>query len=761
MKRKLFNKLILLGLATFNNIFAQQLAFPTAEGFGKYTKAGRGGTVVHVTNLNDSGAGSLRDAVSQSNRIVVFDVGGVINIQERIVVSGNVYIAGQTAPGGGITVYGNGMAYNASNNITRYIRIRMGKNGDNGKDALSISSGQNKIFDNVSISWGRDGTLDVNGTDIDNLTFQDCIISQGINISNHSTGGLLQDGRWSMIRSLYHSNKTRNPKARGIHEFVNSVLYNWREHGYIMGDTEGESQCNLVGNYFIYGPSSNANTHITGTTPSFRVYAKDNWVDNNKNGVNDAVTLMDYKTAKVETSAFAHAFNLSQAMPAKDALQYVIKNVGASIVRDAVDNLLIQQLSSYGTQGKILTTEDDNGIAGNVGTVAGGTAPKDTDKDGMPDDWETMRGFNPNVADDKGDDDKDGYTNIEEYLSCLVGEGDGCASTAPCTTVPAKPAVSNVTLCQGVVASALTATAASGNFLVWYGTNATGGTASATAPVPSTSTAGSVTYYVSQKTASGNCESARAGIVVNIKSCDCAGIENGTATKDNCDRCVGGTTGKTACAASSEIETEACSFDGAIESSNAGFKGTGYINTPNAIGSKITFNVNATAAGSYTLSFRYASGGTVDRPATVLLNGTALANTLSFPATANFTTYKTTDLSLSLKSGINTIQLTSTTAEGLANIDQIGYVSTGVTEGNCVVTSLDDINENQALVYPNPSKASFYVYTANTTNMQVVDMEGKMLEEHKNVSSLEFGFNLKPGIYLLKVDTKVYKVVKE
>jgi hypothetical protein len=307
--------------------------------------------------------------------------------------------------------------------------VRMGKNGDSGKDALSIASGSNKIFDHVSISWGRDGTLDVNGDGIDSLTFQNCIISQGINNSNHSTGGLLQDGRWSMIRSLYHSNKTRNPKARGQHEFVNSVLYNWGEHGYIMGDTEGESQCNLVGNHFIYGPSSNANTHITGTTPSFRVYAKDNWVDANKNGVSDAVLLTDYQTAKVEANPFAHAYNTSQALPAKEALEIVIKNVGASQVRDAVDAMLIKELLSYGKDGRILNTEDDNGISGNVGTVANGTPPKDTDKDGMSDEWESIRGLNPNAADDKGDDDKDGYTNIEEYLSCLVGEGQGCSAT--------------------------------------------------------------------------------------------------------------------------------------------------------------------------------------------------------------------------------------------------------------------------------------------------------------------------------------------
>lgn len=133
---------------------AQLPAFPSAEGFGKYTTGGRGGEVYHVTNLNDSGPGSFRDAVSQSYRIVVFDVGGVINISSRVVISHHVYVAGQTAPGGGITIYGNGIAFNgdSGDNIIRYIRIRMGKNGDSGKDAVAISENQNYIFDHVSIS---------------------------------------------------------------------------------------------------------------------------------------------------------------------------------------------------------------------------------------------------------------------------------------------------------------------------------------------------------------------------------------------------------------------------------------------------------------------------------------------------------------------------------------------------------------------------------------------------------------------------------
>ncbi len=408
------------------------LAFPGAEGFGRETSGGRGGEVYHVTNLNDSGAGSFRDAVSQPNRIVVFDVGGVINISSRVVVHSNITVAGQTAPGGGITIYGNGIALNGDsgggNVILRYFRVRMGKNGDSGKDAVSISLGTNYMFDHMSISWGRDGTLDVNGTPIDLLSFQECIVSQGINNSNHSTGGLMQpsgvDGRWSMIRSLYIDNKTRNPKARGRHEFINSVLYNWDEHGYIMGDTtNGDSHANVIGTYFIYGPSSNSDSHITGTTPNFHVYPEDNWIDSNTNGVLDGTLLTNYKTATVEAAPYDYP-GARNIMSAQDAVAYVAANVGASLVRDAVDEFLIDQLLSYGTEGAIINTEDDNGIPNNVGTVAGGTAPTDSDQDGMPDAWETTRGLNPNSADDDGDDDGDGYTNIEEYLSCLVGEGD-------------------------------------------------------------------------------------------------------------------------------------------------------------------------------------------------------------------------------------------------------------------------------------------------------------------------------------------------
>lgn len=399
--------------------------FPGAEGFGKFASGGRGGSVYHVTNLNDTGPGSFRDAVSTANRMVVFDVGGIINIGDRIVIKKNVTVAGQTAPGGGITVYGNGIALNgdSGNDIIRHIRFRMGKNGDTKKDALAVSAGQSYLLDHVSISWGIDGTVDVNGTGIDNLTMQNCIVSQGINIINHSTGGLMQSGKWSLLRCLYIDNKTRNPKARGTHECVNSVLYNWAEHGYIMGDTDGRSECNLIGNYFVYGPSSNSGSHITNTTVAFNVYAKDNWVDDNKNGRLDGRLLTDYKTATVVGTPFAHP-GVDSLLSAADALNRILEDVGASRERDAVDRLLIDELRSFGTKGKIITTEDDNGIPGNVGTVANGTPPADADKDGMPDAWEEEHGLNPDAPDDAGGTElsKDGYTNIEMYVNELAGD---------------------------------------------------------------------------------------------------------------------------------------------------------------------------------------------------------------------------------------------------------------------------------------------------------------------------------------------------
>ena len=164
------------------------IAFPGAEGYGRFARGARAGsnpTVYHVTNLNDSGTGSFRDAISQPDRVIVFDVSGIIRINERLVFSKNLTIAGQTAPGNGVVIYGNGVSFSgASDIIVRHLRIRMGTNGDGGKDAAGISNGQNMIFDHCSVSWGKDETFSINsdgkGGGVGNITIQKTIMSQGL-----------------------------------------------------------------------------------------------------------------------------------------------------------------------------------------------------------------------------------------------------------------------------------------------------------------------------------------------------------------------------------------------------------------------------------------------------------------------------------------------------------------------------------------------------------------------------------------------------
>jgi pectate lyase len=397
---------------------AQLRAFPGAEGFGANATGGRGGSVYIVTNLADSGPGSFRDAVSQPNRYVVFAVGGIINIDARVVVSPNITIAGQTAPGDGITIYGNGLSFsNANNTITRYIRIRMGVGGDSGADAIAIATGNNMIFDHVSVSWGRDGTFDVNG-DVSNVTIQDCVIAQGLD--THSTGGLMQStGGVSIIRTLWIDNHTRNPKVKGINQYINNVIYNWRGDGYILGDSAGISEANVIGNYFIDGPSTTGGAFTRGNT-NFRIYASNNFRDRNRNGSLDGALIpqSEYTTVTWRTSPFPYPA-VTTTSP-QQAYSDVIAKAGSSLRRDRIDTRLIAELTSLGTLGQIIADENATPMNG-PGPVNGGTAPTDTDRDGMPNFWETANGANPNVADHNGDVNGNGYRNIEDYVNSLVG----------------------------------------------------------------------------------------------------------------------------------------------------------------------------------------------------------------------------------------------------------------------------------------------------------------------------------------------------
>src|SRR5690554_5921837 len=436
-KMKKYFYLVLL-LLFVGDLWSQQLAFPEAVGFGRFASGGRDGTVYKVTNLNDSGPGSLRDAVSSPNRIVVFEVAGVIQLQSRLVFSSNLTIAGQTAPGEGVVVYGNGVSFSGAHNvIVRHIAFRMGVGGDSGKDAVGIANGSNMIFDHVSASWGRDETFSISwdnkGTEPSDITIQNSIIAQGL--LSHSCGGLMQtNGGVTLFRNLYIDNHTRNPKVKGLNQFVNNVVYNWGGGGcYILGDSEGTSWATIEHNYFINGPSSGSNPYSRANS-NFQLFAQGNYHDGNRNGILDGELSVkaDYGPAFwVENPSYWESIpdsdpnkipkmhpELPDVRDAAGALAWILDSVGKVLpARDQVDAFLIGELSSLGTEGIIISSESELPTKG-PGRLFRGPIASDRDNDGIPDEWELVLGSDPDV-DDAMTVGTDGYTNIERYINSI------------------------------------------------------------------------------------------------------------------------------------------------------------------------------------------------------------------------------------------------------------------------------------------------------------------------------------------------------
>lgn len=403
-------------------LHAQTLAFPGAEGFGKYAKGGRYGSVYHVTNLNNSGAGSLRDAVSAPNRIVVFDVAGVIRITSRIVVSANIYIAGQTAPGEGITVYGNGWSFSgADNTICRYLKIRMGIVGDDGKDANGLADGHDIIWDHCSVSWGRDENFSINSTTAKNITIQNCIISQGL--VTHSAGGLIQTDSITLYRNLYVDNGTRNNKIKGINQYVNNIVYNWKSGAYIMGgESEGPSYANATNNSFIEGPQDGVPPFNLGNF-NFHIYQTDNIFDSSHNGLFDPYTIPPAEfVGPPDFQSAPYPYPALPTIPANTLVNTLLPSVGASLpYRDYADYYVINEVRSFGKKGELIANESTLPFGAPTSwTLWPGTPRTDSDNDGMPDSWETANGTNAAVNDAMVIT-ASGYTNIENYINSITG----------------------------------------------------------------------------------------------------------------------------------------------------------------------------------------------------------------------------------------------------------------------------------------------------------------------------------------------------
>ena len=433
---------------SFTAASAQNLAFPGAQGWGRFATGGRTGKVYHVTNLNDSGSGSLRDAVSQPNRIVVFDVSGVIRISSRIVFKNNLYVAGQTAPGEGITVYGDGVSFSGADNIiVRYMRFRMGAVGTKDKDCAGIANGQNMIFDHCSFAWGQDENFSINwdnkGTAPKNVTLMNSIVGQGL--MTHSAGGLMQAENITLYRILMVDNSTRNFKVKGINQYANNLVYNWKNAAYNMGgDSEGQSYANIESNLFINGPAVGGNC-LTGGNANFHFYGADNLQDANRDGIcNPAEFTGD---GGGDRQATPYDYPALEKWAAKDLVEKLLPDVGASLpYRDLADCYMVDEVLSFGKKGNLITNENELPI-GVPGTWPWfkGEKPADADGDGMPDAWETANGTDPQ-KDDAMTIAPNGYANIENYINSITREDRQFFLRAPMMLALAGSATNSLTL---------------------------------------------------------------------------------------------------------------------------------------------------------------------------------------------------------------------------------------------------------------------------------------------------------------------------
>lgn len=351
-----------IGLLAAQFSFAQEKmpAFPGAEGFGRVATGGRGGETVHVTTLDDVGAGSFRNAVSKPNRIVAFDIGGIIHLKSNVAVSSCITLDASAAPGG-ITLYGRSVSFSGESNIVvRYLRFREGINGDRGKCSVNLSGGSDMIFDHCSIEWGRWDCLGLTRGSHD-ITFQNCIIGEGVDPQRF---GSLSDSVTNITYShnLWINNQSRNPKAKGRIQYINNVVYNWGVCGLVGGHSAADHFLDAIGNYFIAGP--NSSPHAAGEfTATDHVFQKDNFADLDKDGVLNGrpLSAADFGSGE-KAPTFAKELTVGPLAdvtvePALVAFSNVLANAGCSLLRDSVDARLIDEVKSFGKRGEIIHAE--------------------------------------------------------------------------------------------------------------------------------------------------------------------------------------------------------------------------------------------------------------------------------------------------------------------------------------------------------------------------------------------------------------------
>ncbi len=483
--RKLFGLTLLLVFSMAAAAQSEKLpAFPGAEGFGRYVTGGRGGSVYHVTNLNDSGTGSLRWALTQSGtKTIVFDVSGTIHLQSALNIGSNTTIAGQTAPGDGICVADYPCAIKGNNVIVRYMRFRLGnknvtKEGGDGWDGFGGFDRKDWMIDHCSVSWSIDECLSVLGNK--NTTVQWCLVAQSLVNSGHSKGAHGYGGNWGGSGASFHHNLIAHHGSRTPRlgprpttqldermDYRNNVIYNFGGYGCYGG--EG-MKVNIVNNYYKPGPGSptgakgmriagigiRTNEYVTtypAYAPALHLWGKyyvtgnvnsqysqvtnDNWTYGMYNQIDASGCDGTYTAATRDSIKIDQPidFILTTTHTAQKAYEKVLDYSGASLHRDTFDEMIVGDtrngLASHtgsGLSSGFVNSQDDNKPSGAGDdwsawpTLNSTTAPADTDNDGMPDEWEDAHGLDKNNASDGNLSGDGGYTNLEVYLNTLVRE---------------------------------------------------------------------------------------------------------------------------------------------------------------------------------------------------------------------------------------------------------------------------------------------------------------------------------------------------
>jgi autotransporter-associated beta strand protein len=402
--------------------FGQLAAFPGAVGFGADTTGGRGGSVYVVTNLNDSGPGSFRDAVSEPNRIVVFSVGGYIDLQSAVSCSSNITILGQTAPGQGIGFEGHEVSFSDQSNANiQYVRFREGSTDTSAKASLNLGDLNGGIIDHVSAEFSQYDNIDAVGANsaADNITYSNDLIADPIKaqqLNLHEEGN-----QTTYIANIFANAHGRDPLAKSNDQYINNVCYNYG-YAYTTGNSAGTFKYDILNNYFISGPSTTSPGDAWYQLDSNQsAYASGNMLDSNDNGILDGSPTTPGGVT-VLSQEWSPTTQYLPTLSATNAYSFDVAHAGDSLSRDQVDSLIISQVQSLGTAGSIYNEQDDDGLSNNgFGTIAGGTAPTNTAGDGIADSWKITHGLNVNVADSTLLDAL-GYTMIEEYAQQLGDE---------------------------------------------------------------------------------------------------------------------------------------------------------------------------------------------------------------------------------------------------------------------------------------------------------------------------------------------------